>query len=80
MYFWVNAFNQDLNLESVILSVVSGVPITIIPINIANALNCEDEGVVLYMIFLESYLFHYLIFDDLSGQSKVVNLNSKALV
>ena len=41
--FWVNASIQDLNLESVILSVVSGVPITIIHTSIANARNCEDE-------------------------------------
>ncbi|KAI5413796.1 hypothetical protein KIW84_058079 [Lathyrus oleraceus] len=76
----VNAFMQDLNLESSILSVVFDVPITITPTTIANAINYEDEGVVLDMLFWESYLSPCLIFDDLSDLSKVSSLNLKALV
>lgn len=79
-YFGVNSSVQDLNLEYVILSLVSGVSITITPINIANAISCGDEGVVLDMLVWKSYQSPHLIFDDLSDLSKVSNLNSKALV
>ena len=34
--FWVNASIHDLNLESAILSILSGVPITITPTSIDN--------------------------------------------
>lgn len=78
--FWVNASIQDLNLEFSILSVVFSVPITITSTVIANTINCEDEGVVLGMIFWESYLSLQLIFDYLSDLSKVSSLNSKILV
>ncbi|XP_050914952.1 uncharacterized protein LOC127129885 [Lathyrus oleraceus] len=78
--FWVNASIQDLNLESFILFIVYGVPITITPTSIANSINCEDEGVILNMLVWESYLYPHLIFGDLSDLSKVSSLNSKALV
>ena len=76
----MNASIQELNLEYVILFVVSGVPITITPTSIANAINCEEEGVVLDMLFWDSYLSLQLIFEDISDLSKVSSLNSKALV
>lgn len=78
--FWINAFIQELNLEYVIIYVISSIPITITPTSIVNAINCEDIGVVLDMLFWESYLLPCLIFGDLSNLSKVSNINSKALV
>ncbi|KAI5442948.1 hypothetical protein KIW84_011835 [Lathyrus oleraceus] len=78
--FWVNAFIQDLHLEYAILSEVSGVPITPTPTSIVNLINYEEEGLVLNMHFLDSYLPFHLIFEDLSDISKVSNLNSKELV
>ncbi|XP_050889948.1 uncharacterized protein LOC127095279 [Lathyrus oleraceus] len=78
--FWVNASIQDLNLELDILFVVPGVPITFTPTSIANAINCEDEGVVMDILFWKSYLSPHLIFIDLSYLSKVSSLNSKELV
>lgn len=78
--FQINASIWELNLEYGILSIVSGISITITPTFIANAINCEDEGVVLDMFIQESYLSPHLIFDDLSDLSKVSNLNSKTLV
>lgn len=77
---WVNAFVQELNLERAILSIVSYVPINITPTSIANAINCEEEGVIPDILFWESYLPSHLIFDNLSDLSKVSNLNSKASV
>lgn len=76
----MNAYVQELNLEHVILFVVSGVHITITSTSIANAINCEDESVIPYMLFWEYSLPPHLIFDNLSDLFKVYNLNSKALV
>lgn len=79
-YFWVNASIQKINLEFVILFVVSGDPITITPTTIANAINYGEDVVVLNMLVWESYLSPHLIFEDLSDLSKVYNLNSMALI
>ena len=75
--FWENARIQELNPEYAIISIVYDVPIIITPTSITNAILCEDEGVVLDMMFLESSLFSHLIFDNLSNLSKVSNLNSR---
>lgn len=48
--FWANASIQNLHLKYVILSEVFDVLITITPTSIANAINCEEEGVVMDMI------------------------------
>ncbi|KAI5447676.1 hypothetical protein KIW84_015218 [Lathyrus oleraceus] len=77
---WVNTSIHELNLDCAILSVVSGVPITITPTTVANAINYEDEGVVLDILFSKSCLSPHIIFDDLSDLSKLPSLNSKALV
>ncbi|KAI5385192.1 hypothetical protein KIW84_071976 [Lathyrus oleraceus] len=78
--FWVNASIQDPHLKYAILSEVSDVPITITRTSISNAINYEEEGVVLDMLFWDSYLPSHLIFEDLFDLSKVSNINSKALV
>lgn len=78
--YWVNAVAQELNLECVIMYVVSGVTITINPTSIVNAINCKDECVTPDILFLESSLPPHLIFDNLSGLLKVFNLNSMSSV
>lgn len=57
------------------MSDVSGLFITITPTSIANEIKCEDEGVTLDMLFLDSSFPPHLIFDNLSDLSKVSNLN-----
>ena len=78
--FGVNAFIQQLNLESDILSNVSGVPITIVIATIVNAINCENDGVLLDIHLWEYYFLFDRIFVDPSKTSDVSNLHSKATV
>lgn len=78
--FWVNAYVKDLNLECIILYVVSGIPITITLTITATIIICEDEDVTPYMLFWKYYFPLHLIFYNLSNISKVSNLNYMASV